>query len=335
MRTIATTATPRDLTDMLIFARVVEAKSFTAAAARLGLSKSVVSARVLDLEERLATRLLHRTTRRLALTDDGVRFYERCARVAGEADQAVAESAGERGAIRGAIRVSGPEGFGQRHLVAPLAAFGARHAEVRLELSVTDRLVDVVGEGFHLAVRIAPRLADSSLVARRLVGDRMLVCASPAYVSGRGAPASAAELVHHACLRYSLLDPREEWDFAGSDGRPLAVSVDGPFAASSGTLLRAAALAGLGIAILPESEVAEELAAGQLVELLPGALRNATLGVHALHGFGGKPPARVRALVDHLVAWFAEPRWPRAASTRAGRPAARARAAPRPAASRR
>src|SRR5688572_28833239 len=153
-------ATPRDLTDMLIFARVVEAKSFTAAAVRLDLSKSVVSARVLALEDRLGTRLVHRTTRRLTLTDDGVRFYERCARVAGEADGAVADSAGERDAIRGLVRVTGPEGFGQRYLVDALAAFGARHPEVRVELSVTDRLVDLVGEGFHLAVRISPRLAD-------------------------------------------------------------------------------------------------------------------------------------------------------------------------------
>ena len=326
-------ASPRDLTDMLIFARVVEAKSFTAAAGRLGLSKSVVSARVLELEERLGARLLHRTTRRLALTDDGVRFYERCARVAGEADQAVGDAEGERGAVRGLLRVTAPEGFSERHLVEPLAAFAARWPDVRIELSVTDRIVDLVGEGFHLAVRMSARLADSSLVSKRLGGDRMLLCASPGYLARRGTPEAPADLVHHVCLRYARMRTREEWDLAGADGEPLAVSVDGPLALGSGLLLRAAALAGLGIVILPESEIAVELADGRLVTLLPGALRNAELGVHAVHGFGARPPARVRALIDHLAAWFATPRWGRA--TRAGRPAALRGAGRRPPASRR
>lgn len=290
-----TAASPRDLTDMLIFARVVEAMSFTAAARRLELSKSVVSARISALEERLGVRLLHRTTRRLALTDDGVRFHDRCARLAAEADEAVAAAQGD--AVRGLLRLTAPEGFAQRHLVPPLAAFVERHPDIRLDLSITDRKVDLVGEGYDVAVRIAARLADSSLVARRLRSDRIVLCAAPAYLARRGTPRAPAELVQHTCLRYSRQRPREEWAFEG-----LAVTVDGPLAASSGTLLREAAIAGVGIAVLPESEIADELAAGRLVTLLDGALRAADLGVFALHA--PRPPARVRALVDHLAACF-------------------------------
>jgi DNA-binding transcriptional LysR family regulator len=309
-------ASPRDLTDMLIFARVVEAMSFTAAARRLEVSKSVVSARVGALEERLGTRLLHRTTRRLTLTPDGVRFYDRCARVTAEADEAVSVSEGD--VVRGLVRVTAPEGFSQRHLVGAFAAFIEAHPDIRLELAPTDRLVDLVGEGFDLAVRISARLSDSSLVARRLASDRMVLAASPAYLARRGEPRDPGELVQHTCLRYARLKAREEWAFEG-----LAVSVDGPLAASSGTLLREAALAGLGIAVLPESEIGEELAAGRLATVLDGTLRGAALGVFALHA--ARPPARVRAVVDHLVAWFATPRWasPATGRRRRSRPPAK------------
>src|SRR5262249_28690425 len=170
-RTMA--ATIDDVTDMLVFARVVEEKSFTAAARQLGLSKSVVSARVMRLEGRLGERLLHRTTRRLALTDAGLRFYDRCARVAAEADEAAGVAEGVGAAVRGSLRMTAPVGFAQLHLTAPLAAFLERWPEVRLELSVTDRRVDIVGERFDVAVRVAARMAGFSLVARRIATDRM------------------------------------------------------------------------------------------------------------------------------------------------------------------
>lgn len=301
-------ASPTDVTDMLVFARVVEEKSFTAAARKLALSKSVVSARVAALEARLGVTLLHRTTRKLSLSDDGVRFFDRCARVAAEADEAIGAVEEAGGAVRGGLRMTAAVGFAQRHLVAPIAAFSARYPDVRFELSATDRLVDLAGERFDLAVRIAPRLADSRLVARRLTSDRLLLCAAPAYLERRGTPASPAELVHHTCLRYSRLKTRDEWAFVSAAG-PLEVSVDGPIAASSGTFLREAAAAGQGIAVLPESECADELASGRLVPLLDGFLRDAAVGIWAVHPYAGKPPARVRAMVDFLVGWFQEPRW--------------------------
>jgi DNA-binding transcriptional LysR family regulator len=300
-----------DVTDMLVFARVVDAKSFTAAARALGLSKSVVSARVRRLEDRLGERLLHRTTRRLALTDAGVRFYDRCARVAAEADEAAEVGEGVGGAVRGPLRVTAPTGFAERHLTPALAAFLDRWPDVRLEVAVTDRRVDLVGERIDAAVRIAARLTEPSLVARRIARDRLRLCAAPAYLARRGTPASPNELVHHTCLRYSRQTAREEWAFIGGDGEPVDVSVDGPLALSSGALLREAAIAGLGLAVLPESEAAADLHAGRLVGVLDGTLRDADMGVFAVHAYPHNLPARVRAFVDHLAAWFRTPRWPR------------------------
>ena len=197
----------------------------------------------------------------------------------------------------------------QRHLTAPIAAFLERHPAVRLELAVTDRVVDLVAEGFDVAVRSQARLADSSLVARRLTSDRIVLCAAPAYLARRGTPASPADLVHHVCLRYSRQKAREEWAFVGAGGAPLAVSVDGPLAISSGAMLRDAAAAGLGLAVLPVSEVQDELAAGRLRVVLDGTLRDAELGVYAVHPHGRKAPARVRTFVAFLAEWFRRARW--------------------------
>jgi DNA-binding transcriptional LysR family regulator len=233
----------------------------------------------------------------------------------------VAEGVG--GAVRGPVRITAPVGFAQLHLTTPLVAFIERWPDVRLELAVTDRRVDLVGERFDVAVRMAARLADSSLVARRIATDRLRLCASPAYLARRGTPATPNELVHHTCLRYSRQKPREEWAFVGADGAPLDVSVDGPLAMSSGILLREAALAGLGLAVLPESEIAGELAAGRLAAVLDGALRDADIGVHAVHAYTQNIPARVRALVDHLVEWFRTPRW--TATVKASKPRGRSR----------
>src|SRR5262249_26823772 len=142
------------------------------------------------------------------------------------------------------------------------------------------------------------------------------LCAAPPSPARRGTPATPSALVHHVCLRYSRQKAREEWAFVGAGGAPLAVSVDGPLAISSGTALREAAVAGLGLAVLPASEVADELAAGRLQTVLEGTLRNAALGIYALHPYGRRPPARVRAFVDFLADWFREPRWPRTLAPR-------------------
>jgi len=303
------TAGPGDVVAMLVFARVVERQSFTAAAKVLGLSKSGVSERVTALEEQLGARLLQRTTRRLALTPAGMAFYERCARVAAEADEAAAVAAGVGdGRPRGVVRVNAPITFAQMYLASPLARFLRAEPAVRVELSIADRHVDLVSEGVDLAIRIAGAtapLGGASLMARRLTTDRTVCCGSPAYLAERGTPRYPADLVQHTCLRYSQVRAADEWHFRdalGTFAGPGESAVG--LAANNGTVLRELALAGAGLAVLPRHMVLAELAQGRLVPILEDAYRSVDLGIFAVHAHGKHPPASLRVLVEHLVAWF-------------------------------
>jgi len=235
---------------MITFARVVETRSFTAAARKLGVSKSVVSERVSRLERELRLKLLHRTTRKLSLTPDGLSLYERCARVASAADEALSafEGAGEN--PRGLLRVNAPIVFAEEYLVAPVAKFLEKFPEARVQLALNDRPIDLVEEGVDVAIRITSRLTGKGLVARRFASDTPVLCASPAYLERRGTPASPEELVHHDCLTYTLLNVSTEWRFQKPNGGPpLSVAIEPRFSAASGALLRRAALAGLGEAV--------------------------------------------------------------------------------------
>jgi DNA-binding transcriptional LysR family regulator len=300
---------PDDLVAMALFARVVQEKSFTGAARRLSLSKSVVSARLAALEGRLGTRLLHRTTRRLTLTEAGVALYHRCARMLAEADEAAALAAGLGREPRGTLRVNAPVIFSQMYLGPLLARFLEQHPAVAVELTTADRFVDVAHEGFDVTIRIssARRLQDGSAVVRKLGGGRPLrqvVCAAPAYLAAHGTPAGVADLVHHRCLRYSLLAAAEEWRLRPpGGGREVTVPVSGSFAAGDGRVLREATLAGMGIAILPAFMIDDALAAGTLVPVLEG-WTPAALALSALHPHGRTPPAKVRAFVDFVADWF-------------------------------
>jgi DNA-binding transcriptional LysR family regulator len=306
------TASPDDILSMVFFARVVQEGSFTAAAARLGVSKSVVSARVAALEDQLKVRLLHRTTRKLALTPDGLTLYERCARVTAAADQAAAAAAATGDTPRGLLRINAPTVFAQDYLAAPIAAFLERHPHVRVELGMNDRLVDLVAEGIDVAIRIVPALKDAGLVARKLASDRTVLAAAPAYLARRGTPANAGELLAHDCLVYSLLKVADEWRFREPGSRePVALPVPegwGRFAAASGAMVREAALAGMGLAVLPTFMIARHLAAGRLKQVLDSFV-GVTLGVFAVYPQGPRPPSKVRAFVDLLVAHFRTPRW--------------------------
>src|SRR5215213_7651423 len=206
-------ASPDEILAMVFFARVVEAKSFTGAAAKLGVSKSVVSARVAGLESQLKVRLLHRTTRKLSLTPDGLSLYERCARVLAAADEAAAAAHGTGDTPRGLLRVNAPSVFAQDYLAAPMAAYLAGHPDVRIELTMNDRLIDLVEESIDVAIRIVPALKHGGLVARKLAVDHTVVCASPGYLARRGIPATPADLLDHDCLIYSLLKVADEWRF--------------------------------------------------------------------------------------------------------------------------
>ncbi|AUX40538.1 LysR family transcriptional regulator [Sorangium cellulosum] len=292
-----------DLPGMLCFARVVERRSFTAAAAELGVSKSMVSTRVARLEERLGERLLVRTTRKLTVTDAGMALYARCARVLEEARAAVR---GASDADRGRIRVNAPVSFAQMYLAQPLARFLEASPGTRVELVLNDRLVDLVEERVDLAIRIT-KLKDSSLVARQIATTALHVVGAPAYLERRGRPEQPEDLLRHDCLRYLHLRIEDEWRFYGASGR-VNVPVAGPLAANNGTALREAVLAGVGLAVLPRFMVDEDLRRGRLVTLLDGFAPR-PMGIHAVHAAGRRPPSRVRRLIDFLAAAFRGKTW--------------------------
>ena len=294
---------------MVFFARVVEARSFTAAAALLGVAKSVVSARVARLEARLGVRLLHRTTRKLSLTPDGLAFYERCAPMIAAADDTAAAADGAGSEPRGLLRVNAPVMLAQLYLTEPIAAFLSRYPEVRLDLTMEDRLVDLVAEGIDVAIRVSAGLSSSSLLARKLADDRVVVSASPGYLARRGLPQTPRDLVHHDCLRYSLLRATDEWRFRDPGRRgSYPVPVEARFSAASGAVLRSAALAGMGLAVMPSFMVAADLAAGRLTSVLEPFLF-ARLAVYALHAPARPVPSKTRAFVDFLAACFRRPPW--------------------------
>lgn len=284
-----------DLIGLTCFARVVEHRSFTRAAAELGVSKSVVSAKVAALERRLGERLLLRTTRALTVTDAGLHVYGRAVAML---ESARAATRGASDVERGVIRVSAPFAFAQLYLAAPLERFLAAHPDVRVELTLSDRLVDLVEERVDLAIRVT-RPKDSSLVARRLATTGFRIVAAPGYLERRGTPTRPEELLRHNCLRYSLLRMDEEWRLYGPKGR-VPTPVTGNFETSSGVMLREAAIAGVGLALLPTFLVADALASGRLVPVL-AEYAPRPMGIFAVQVDRRVQPARMKALVELLA----------------------------------
>jgi DNA-binding transcriptional LysR family regulator len=299
---------------MAIFARVVEAKSFTLAARALSVSKSVVSKRVSALETLLGVRLLHRTTRRLSLTPEGVRLYERCLNMLRGADEALELVQGTAEEPRGILRISSNLIFSDLYLAEIITSFVKRHPHVQVELTANNNMVDLVDERVDVAIRLAPMLASSSLVARRLATTPKIVCASPAYLAEHGTPETPDDLRGHACLRFSPLPSEVEWKFRV--GRLTSIiPVSGPISADTPEVLRRAALAGTGIIILPLFFVAEELAEGRLVPLLD-AYPVPELGVFAVYSKGKVVPAKVRKFVDYVAARLRSAPWEEAVNKR-------------------
>lgn len=293
--------------EMRVFAAVVDAGSFVGAALRLGLSKPAVSRHVAALEQRLGVRLIQRTTRRLSLTDEGELFHARCKELLALTDEAEAELTARAGEAGGVLRLSVPVTFGLLHLAPLWGAFMARHPRLVLEVSLADRIVDLVDEGLDLAVRIA-RLPSSSLVSRRLASTRMVLCAAPAYLRAHGTPGHPSELAQHAVLAYSLLAMGETWQFVGPEG-PVAVTVAPRLRSNSGDTCRAIALEGGGIVLQPTFLVGADLRSGALVELMP-SFRSIELGVYAVVPSRKHVAPKVRLLIDHLAEAFRTPPWP-------------------------
>ncbi|MEA3084648.1 MAG: hypothetical protein QOC89_2345 [Paraburkholderia sp.] len=282
--------------DMRIFVATVDAHNFTAAAKRLALSKQFVSRRVMALEEALGVQLLIRNTRKLAVTELGQEFYERARRILGEVEDAEQAMSLRRAGPRGLLRVSAPMSFGMMHLSPLVANFLREHDDVRFDMELSDRTVDVVGEGFDMAIRIGT-LPDSTLIAQKLVDVRMVACCSPRYVRRRGAPRHPAELARHSCLLYGH-GGVVSWDFV-VDGVSKGFEVEGPLRANNGELIRDAAVAGLGIVRLPDFIVAEALAGGQLVTVLEEFLPKA-VSVYAVYPQHRQGSVAVRVFVQFL-----------------------------------
>lgn len=288
------------------FLAVVKAGSFVGAADALGLSKAAVSRHVAELEQRLGVRLLHRTTRRLSLTDDGQRFHARAGELV-EALQALeAETASRGGEATGLLRINAPVTFGNLHLAPLWPRFTAAHPKVSLDITLNDRVVDLVDEGYDLAVRITP-LANSQLVSRRLATTRIVLCASPGYLAAHGTPTHPRELVDHQVLAYSYWTTGDDWRFAGPDGE-VAVRVQPRIHTNSGDTCRIAALEHQGIILQPDFLVGPDLQAGTLVELMPD-YRSIDLGIHAVYATRKHLPMKTRRLVDFLVEAFEAPAW--------------------------
>jgi DNA-binding transcriptional LysR family regulator len=291
------------LTGMAVFARVIDAGSFTAAAAQLGMSKSAVSKAISALEDRLGARLLNRTTRRLALTEVGRAFYERCARIVAEAEEAELAVTHLQLTPRGTLRVNAPMSFGALHLGPALAVFLARYPELKVDLELSDRFVDLLEEGYDVAVRIAAALPDSSLIARRITVDDAVICASPAYWQRHGRPRVPADLERHACVTYAYNPNPREWPFVAADGRPISVRVDGPLHTNNGDATLHVALAGLAVVRLPRFICGPELAPGRLEAVLADAMPPPN-GIFAIYPHNRHLSAKVRAFVDFLIERF-------------------------------
>jgi DNA-binding transcriptional LysR family regulator len=289
------------LLQMQVFAEVVRAGSFVSAAEGLGISKAAVSRHVGELEARLNVRLLQRTTRRLSLTEEGQVFHARCIEVLASVGEAEDEVSSQTGTASGQLRISAPTTFGVRHLAPLWGAFRQRHPKVTLDITLADRVVDLVEEGYDLAVRIG-RLADSSLVSRKLATTRMVLCASPRYLKAHGTPTHPHDLAGHSVLAYSYWSDKDEWQFAGPEG-PVSVRTQPWLNTNSGDTCRAAALADQGVVLQPSFLVDEDLAAGTLVELMP-EFKAVQLGIYAVYPTRKHVPAKVRVLIEFLAECF-------------------------------
>jgi DNA-binding transcriptional LysR family regulator len=283
---------------MQTFCAVVDAGSFVKAADALGFSKAAVSRYVADLEARLGVRLLHRTTRQLSLTEEGAVFNARCRELLSGVEEAEAEISSRSGAARGLLRVNVPVTFGILHLAPLWETFHELHPHVQLDVTLSDRVVDVVEEGFDMAIRIAS-LPSSSLISKRLASTRIVLCASPQYLESHGVPSHPSELTNHEVIGYSYWSGGDSWQFDGPEG-PVSVTIKPWIYTNNGDTCRAVALAHQGIMLQPTFLIGDDLSAGRLVELLP-EYRSIELGIYAIYPTRKHVAPKVRALVEFLA----------------------------------
>jgi DNA-binding transcriptional LysR family regulator len=286
------------LGDLDVFARVVTARSMSAAGRELKLSPAVISKRIRRLEERLGVRLLQRTTRQLSLTEAGQGFYERVISILSSVEEAEAWMASGAATARGVLRVSDPTSFGRLHIAPHLKTFLDQNPLVTVDLVLSDAFVDIVGESFDLAVRIAD-LQDSSLVARRLAANHRVLCATPAYVAARGEPRTLDELQQHTLIAHNA----DQWRLDGPRGAA-TVRISGPLRTNSSEVVRETLLAGLGVALRSTWDVGPELKDGRLVRLLPEFSGGKRVAIHGVYPSRRHMEQKVRAILDFLAGLY-------------------------------
>jgi DNA-binding transcriptional LysR family regulator len=295
------------LYEMSVFEKVVAAGSLSAAARDLGVSTAVVSRRLAALEARLGVRLVNRTTRRLALTDEGASYHEACARILAEIEDADSAAAAQRVEPQGLLKVALPASFGHKHIAPLVPPFAARYPKIELAFSLSDRTVNVIAEGYDLAIRIG-ELEDSSLAARKLAPNRRVVCASPQYLREHPAPRVPEDLRQHNCL--TTTDLQMNWEYKGPDGKRGMVRVSGHYACDNWEVLREWAMAGLGVALKSTWDVRRQLGEGLLVPLMPEYDFGTDVAIYAVYPHRRYLPAKTRVFIDYLAESFGpEPYW--------------------------
>lgn len=309
------------LEDLQAFARVVDARGFSGAARLLGTTKSAVSKQIVRLENQLGTRLLHRTTRSVSPTAEGRAVYDRALRLLDESLALETELAGRRDEPRGVLRLSVSTAFGNLQFTALMAEFCARHPQIDVVLGLNDRYVDLAEEGFDVVLRLTSRPSEG-LVARRLAPVRFVLCAAPDYLKAQGEPLEVADIARHRCLRFGYLQSPDRWRFRHAEAGEASVETRGTLrfesglTANSSESLRIAALAGLGLAVLPTYAVGADLRAGRLRAVLPGWVPVGGLAdadtLYAVYLPSRHPAPKVRALIDFMLEKMGDvPPWDR------------------------
>lgn len=291
--------------DLEVFAQVVASGSLTAAGRVLGLSPAVVSKKLRRLEDRIGTRLIQRTTRQISLTEAGQGYYERIVAVLAGMEEADAFVSRRSQQARGVLKISAPTSFGRMHIAPHLKAFMGANPDLSVNLAITDRFVDIVAEGFDVAIRIG-ELSDSSLVARRLAPVRRILCATPGYIAAHGAPTTIEDLDRHICLPPHNNEP---WKLESPEG-PLIYRPTGSLATNSSEVIRECVIAGLGIALRSTWDISRELADGRLVQVMPAYVGSRNAAVHAVYASRRFLPTKVRVFVDYMGELFGpRPYW--------------------------
>jgi DNA-binding transcriptional LysR family regulator len=292
--------------EMQTFAAVVDSGSFVGATDVLGMSKPSVSRYVNELESRLGVRLLQRTTRRLSLTEEGSVFYARCKELLSALEEAEGEITSRSGEASGLVRINAPLSFGVSHLAALWSEFKSMHPNVSLDVTLGDRVVDLVEEGYDLAIRIA-RLPSSTLICRKLASTRMVLCASPKYLKRAGKPKHPSELAEHDVLAYSYWSTRDEWQFEGPEG-VVVVTTTPRLRTNNGDTCRIGALNHQGIILQPTFLVGEDIKSGKLIEILP-QYKSISLDIYAVYPSRKFVSPKVRLLIDFLIDALRKPSW--------------------------